>query len=309
MKLFKTLLVMLCVCIVSLAKSQSQDIETVISQTNMANWYSTAVNPGNQAVDSFAQTFYWPGGEMVDLNFLPMDPMSIPDRAGNIILTYGDPYGEVAFEKDTLFAGLGRFISDEEAQEVTSSSEASFTWLHSVCQFINYDSVGWQFRDVKMTFPVNEYFPPGQMSLVVSVDPTDTNTFSGGARRVPWLITYGNCPSDMSCTPEYVVVNPYEDGDYFVGGGTGEDGTHYPLAPFWGGGYHDIAFEVTRAMDHTGVQDVKAPPKIDWNGKIEIYDLAGRLVAKDVEYLANAQGIHIVRSGQAFWKVMAPFRP
>ena len=118
---------------------------------------------------------------MVDLNFLPYGSMSIPDRAGNIILTYGDPYGEVAFEKDTLFAGLGRFISDEEAQEVTSSSEASFTWLYSVCQFINYDSVGWQFRDVKMTFPVNRIFSSRANGSCGICRPDRYKYISGGA--------------------------------------------------------------------------------------------------------------------------------
>lgn len=300
----KLILVMLCFCMVSSASSQEH--ETVISQTNMANWHAASVNPGNQAVDSLAQYFYWPGGDMHSISCLPMDPLSISDRPGRLTLTYGSPYGEVAWEKDTLFAGLGRFISDQEASGILTPANASATWINTVCQHINYDSAGWRFREVAMDFVIDEYFPPGNMTLIMSISSLDSNFFANGASRAPFLITYGNCPYDMTCAPEYVLMDPYEDGYLMNGGGFGQDGTHYPLAEYLG---YDMAFEVVKLSDHTGTPQTTMKPSFNWNGKIEIYDLSGRLVAKDIDYLANAQGIHVVRSGDLRKKVLAPFRP
>ena len=196
-----------------------------------------------------AQTFYWPGGEMVTWTSCLWIQQSIPDR---LATSYSRMV--IRMEKSLrkrIHSLLDSTIHfDEEAWRLHLLSRGK---LHGYLGLSVYQLwfVGWQFRDVKWLS--HERIFSSRANLLCGIWSTrQIQTHSLVCMCSMARYFHGNCPPDMSCTPEYVArVNPYEDGDYFVGGGTGETEHTIRLRHFGAEDTTTLHLRSLPAMDHT----------------------------------------------------------
>lgn len=192
---------------------------------------------------------------------------SLFDHPAILSILEGDgPYGQVISQRAILVRGVNKFFSEDTLSSLTSAMQIENLWTELQ---ISIDSGVLGFDELATTFPIGDYLPAGQYTLMVSLDTTIVSAF--GYR---WITSFTNC-YNWPCASPYN-IDPYPNG------------THY-----WGldmlllqNDERDMAFEVNlRRQDiSTNISEVSGyfqantltVPE-DWVGSsLSVYDVAGR---------------------------------
>lgn len=266
----------LCMCIAETGFSQE------FGSTNI----DLQVSGGNAA----AQSFYFPGGEMEFIEMAAFTRYQSTAHPAEFRIVTGDtPFGVPVFAQATEVTALERFYPVDSFID-SSIFAYEMKWADIQLQI---DTGALDLEDMLTGYDVNMVLPAGYYTAVLSLD---TNVSNNGYR---WMTSFSNCIQDFGWCPNYQ-LNPYLEGSLYWGADltnayTDENGV----------GLSDMAFRVKWSETSTTVTE--SDPARARNIAIGVYDLQGRLVATDIDYLRERSGLYVVDYGGIRKTVMAPF--
>jgi hypothetical protein len=234
MKLFyNTLLVLLCLCTVSIHNVNAQDglnieASSHVMQVNM-------LGP-----DSMGQSFYHPEDEPIySISFAIHDRRAIEDRAGKLVIFEGEGLnGNVVFDTTIVLPGINKFYSSTLMATVPNGAQALGLWQHTNDSILNGS---YSFDQVKVECIINKHLTVGQYTVFVTTDVTVPDVYNGGDTHAPELVVYLNCTEAFECQND-TVLNPYPGGQMLV--------SQYATSSLM-----DMAFEIKTGEFFTGVSD------------------------------------------------------
>jgi len=207
--------------------------------------------------DTVAQSFSFPGGRLETMRVTVFSTVSPVNHPAKLSILSGDgPYGDMVHESLIEVPGLNKFYTP---LELNVPNNAGF-WSLWTGVSANIDSGLWGFDSLATEYSVDENFPPGTYTLMVTLDTNVYNQF--GRRSITSVI---NCYLALNHCPPPRVDNPYPDGRHYQ--------SQYLLqSPSdW---QSDMAFEVVHRSGGTFVGGVSANDPY-----IRVID--GRLVLQD----------------------------
>ncbi len=185
------------------------------------------------SLDSVGQSTYYPGGFMQSFSATVFSKYNYASHPGRMLILSGDGLnGPVLFSTPILIPCLTKFYPSADVVG-KSLVQLEFMW-QDVCTDVTNGL--YSFEDVITTYPVNHYFPPGEITVLFVAD---SASFTFSAPNYHVVTAMINCVS-WPCSP---LAGDGDTTGYLYWGTV-------PSSNLWQNGppysYIDMAYEIRR---------------------------------------------------------------